>query len=486
MRHTAIPAGVALAACLALPIGAAAQATDETAAQLENDLKHLLTEWIRPMAGLVDMVFEGDISVAAQGDHYLAAIPAYELTVAKVMSMRFGPSDWRMEPAEPGQYLITMSIPEVMGIDAADVGMSGDMTFGDGEMTALVDFETGWMLAHQSHLEDMVQTFDELDNRSTVALFTMGGEHTRTGPGMADIQGEFLYEGYESLDSQFGLSVTADRIATDWAVGDLNIESGARLMRILANLIPDPPQVEPDEEAIAAAFRDMLAEPSLFDTATMGFEYVNLRYAMLGFGVTFEEADGACQMSGFAGELSALECSGAFSLAGVEPLPPLGADLIPSEFAMGVAFEQVPRSAILDALAFAIDGIPTVGEDQAFSDAGLTIATAMGDVGSEVQVRELRIEAPAYSIAADGTLAVSADSPFGVTAQASVTLGRTDHLRQALAVFGDEPALMLEVITAIGRPEVDADGNPILTFDISLTSAGEALVNGEDLQAVFP
>ena len=486
MRHTAIPAGIALATCLALPIPAEAQATDETAAQLEGDLKRLLSEWMRPMAGLIDMVFDGDISVAAEDDLYIAAIPAYMMDFAGIMSMRFGPSDWRMEPAGPGQYMITMSMPAVMDIDAADLALSGDMTFGDAEMTALVDFETGWISAYQSRLEDMVQTFDELDNRTAVALFTMHGEHTRTQPGMADAYGEFLYEGYESLDGQFGLSVTADRIATDWAVGDLNIDTGARLMRILANLIPDSVDAEPEEEAIAAAFRDMLAEPPLFDTAAMGFEYVNLRYAVLGFGVTFDEADGICEMDGFADEISALECSGAFTLAGVEPVPPLGADLVPSQFAMGIAFEQVPRSGILDALSGALDDIPIVGEDQAFADAGLAIAAAMGDVGSEIEVSGLRLEAPAYSLAADGALTVSADAPFGVTAEATLTLGRVDRLRQALGGLGEEPALMLEAIAAIGRPEVDASGNPVLVFDIALTAAGEALVNGSDLQAVLP
>ncbi len=486
MRHTAIPAGVALAACLALPITAAAQATDQTAAQLESDLKRLLTEWMRPMAGLIDMVFEGDITVAAEEDHYVAAIPAYELAFAGLMSMGFGPSEWQLDPAGDGQYMITMSMPAVLNIDSVDIGLSGDMTYGDGETTALVDFETGWISAYESHMEDMVQTFDATGGGANIALFTMSGEHTRTGPGMADAYGDLIYEGYESLDSQFGLSVTADRIATEWAVEALNVDSGARLMRIFADLIPGSVDLEPDEEAIAAAFRGALSQAPLFANAAFSFDYDNLRYEVFGFGITFEETDGVCNMSGFADEVSTLDCSGGMSIAGLEPAPPLGAELIPSEIVMGVAFERVPRAAMIDALAVALDRIPVLGEDQAFAEAGLAITAAMGDVASEVELSGLRLEAPAYSLVADGTLTVAADSPLGVTAAATVTLGRVEQLRQALAGLGDEAALMLEVISAIGRPEVDASGNPVLVFDIALTTAGEALVNGSDMEALMP
>ncbi|MCB9946458.1 MAG: hypothetical protein H6842_01370 [Rhodospirillaceae bacterium] len=487
MHRTLRNAGAVLAIALC-PWPAAAQPTAERAAEIEIGLKGLIAEWARPFAGLVDLVFDGDIAVAPDRAGYRVWMPGGEVRAGGEVRMHYPATDWVLTPADDAQVWISRDGRRGIELPSPDGPPPGTLSVGEADWSALVDLESAWLLAFDGRWQDMVQTAEPAI-RTTVDVATVSLSVSPGEAGVADVAGRLAYDNYQVTDQQLGFSSTIGQFDMDWSVSGLDVAAIRGVLRSLAALAADAPGGPPEDEEILAVLRAMLTDtPPVFTESAFTYRQQASSYAMMGFSATFADLSGGCDMHGLAADLSSGDC--AFAMHGgtyALPLPGL-ADLLPTDGTSDIGMTDIPRSAMVDAIVAVIDTADTLGEEAAFAGAMEALGRAFADAGSEFVLRGFTMTAPAYSVSATGSLRASATSPFGIEGEMTALLGGLDDLERALDgnLMIEDPTPVLQELREFGVEDVDSAGNPVLRFAFELSPDGIARVNGTDLGLPVP
>ncbi|MCB9946459.1 MAG: hypothetical protein H6842_01375 [Rhodospirillaceae bacterium] len=482
MRYRRLLASAILGVGLA-PVAAHGQATPDGAAALQIDLKRLVAGWLRPVSGIVDVLFDSGITVTAEGDRYRVDVPRLEIVNADIARVRMGDVHFTMQPTGPGQYGLAGTGPIRSDTRTPDGTVVGWASIAASDWTAELDLNTGWLTGYAFRGQDYFEGFFDGGSRSIDVVESSIG-YEPMGQGFARIAGDLTYQGFESIDVAFDVHQTIGTIRAEWAFAGVNPAAVIRLIGAMPELAgPLSPSSE-DWESFLDAVRQALGDaPALFDSADFRYLVEDTWVDAPGERVEVGVIDGGCALSGFAAAISDADCDLAMRDLAFAPMPFEAYEFVPSDIRIDASVARLPRVAIIDAIALALEERTLLGEEQAAAVAGEAIALAMAAAQSEITLRDFSMAAPAYTIAVQGSVRMAPQSPVGIAAEAVVTLGRVEELRRLVAgaAQSDADVRMLNIMLAFGIQDVDADNNPVVRFELELTEAGTATVNEVDL-----
>ena len=180
----------------------------------------------------------------------------------------------------------------------------------------------------------------------------------------------------------------------------------------------------------------------------------------------------------------------ALSIAQIKALiGDLGAEVLPTDFAMSVKVDDLPMAAILDAWS------KTLPETK-MTDENAMMGTGMMAAGAAIQaiqqttvkltVSDGKLKAPGLTGSFTADINNDPKAPMGFTGVANVELSDLDALIAKGQQYADEPTTaeivgMLQMMRALSDHAKDASGKTVDRLKITMDAQGNALVNGKSM-----
>jgi hypothetical protein len=167
----------------------------------------------------------------------------------------------------------------------------------------------------------------------------------------------------------------------------------------------------------------------------------------------------------------------------------LGAEVLPTDFAMSAKVDDLPMAAILDAWS------KTLPETK-MTDENAMMGTGMMAAGAAIQaiqqttvkltVSDGKLKAPGLTGSFTADINNDPKAPMGFTGVANVELSDLDALIAKGQQYADEPTTaeivgMLQMMRALSDHAKDASGKTVDRFKITMDAQGNALVNGKSM-----
>jgi hypothetical protein len=167
----------------------------------------------------------------------------------------------------------------------------------------------------------------------------------------------------------------------------------------------------------------------------------------------------------------------------------MGAEVLPTDFAMTLTIDDLPVSAILANWAKALP-------DAKMTDQGAMMGTGMMAAGAAIQaiqqsavrmtITDGRLKAPGFMGNFTAEMRNDVKSPLGFTGSANVALSELDALIAKGQQYADQPTTaeivgMLQMMRALSDHGTDAAGKPVDRFKVTVDAQGNTLVNGKSL-----
>jgi hypothetical protein len=119
----------------------------------------------------------------------------------------------------------------------------------------------------------------------------------------------------------------------------------------------------------------------------------------------------------------------------------------------------------------------------------MALLQAMEQAETTLHIAPLVLEAQAVGGTLNGSITPDARSPLQARASGELVVRGLEAVQRELAGQGGQgassPAGVVAMLTALGQQGTGSDGQPVRTYRIELTSAGQLMLNGTDMTALL-
>jgi hypothetical protein len=476
---------------------AAAQTTEDGADALRLDIKRLLATQLMALPEVGTRIdLDGDIAVTPAGAVYEITIPAAMVLVQPkgddVVGAQMAAITGTAAPRDNGWLDISLDLPgeivlEQMGPDLDAVGaMTGEdqliVTIAErrADMTVAPDY--GGLVAADIVLGGMLLVPTEEEGRIEVGEAALIQTADQRDDGALDMVYDVGVSDVVFVDGErevfrlgrIGFDGFADGVRLD-ALMAFSEEMNA-LSSELAAREPQPA----DFEAMAMTLDNL---PLLFETVTGAYALEDLTFETDDMVVDLGEARFGVGIDGLGGAASTMSLELGVRDLAVDPTPPMAQGFMPQTVAIAVRLADLPNEALMQAMNQVLTMAAQSGPEMAMMMGMGAIQGALMSGEAAIVIDELIVDTESAGVTGDARVEPSADSIFGVVAQASLAVAGLDAIIQGVQGLpdGQSIASVLTLVQAMGRDDTGAEGQPVKVFDIDFTPEGQVLLNGNDM-----
>ena len=166
---------------------------------------------------------------------------------------------------------------------------------------------------------------------------------------------------------------------------------------------------------------------------------------------------------------------------------PAGAELVPGDFAVKLAMNDIPVPTALD-LASKGMGDTDMSNENALMGASMMVVGALEqalvEAGSKIDITDGSLTAPAVNAKFTGQGLADKASAMGATGSLDIVVSDLDAVIAKISAHSDDPSAqqiagVLTALKGISDRGADASGKPTDHFKVTLDAQGNTLVNGK-------
>lgn len=481
------PAALFVALSLAGPV-AAQDVSQEGALRLQTQLKAIVGQYLLPATEAVDYEMDGPIVATPAGDRYEATLPGITVALDSDADLRIDPIPVTVTPQANGWNRATWTLPSVFSILNPNGSERLDITLGDQRSDILVAPEYNSVMAADVALGNVSVVTDALPGTATLGELSVRGDYREVGPETYDLTGQYgLTHLLIDLEEMEGVRVALAGAQFGGDIAGLRMDLFASLARLTQNYAG----VEPD----SAFFQELNA---VVQNAGPGAWFSGLTMALSvdGFDLVTPDGSGGADRGeirfGFAGlDLPTGRIDAGLTLEGISASD-LPADIlpaIPTTARLDMGLESLPAAQLGAVAKNFIAGAAQSGPDNAMGMAAIEMMGLAMSSDPLLAIERLYLEAPLGYLSGNGRIQPDATSPLGAVGSASLTVGGLPDLiafmQSGVVPDGDDIAVFLTTVSAMGRDETDGSGAAVKVFDLEMTPAGQVLLNGNDMGPIL-
>lgn len=480
---------IALAAVLATAAPVAAQTVDEEGAlTLQTQIKAIVGQYLLPPSEAVDYRMDGAVQMMPTGDRYEGSLPAITVVLDRDAELAIPPIPLTVTPQANGWNLASWRLPDVFTIANPNGPERVDITLGrqSGEMLVAPAYQS--VMATDFVLGDLAVVTDELPGTATLGEIALTGDYAEIGTDTFDFTSDYrLTDLLVDLQEVEGVRVALGSAALTGAIDSLRMD----LLSTLAPFGQGMMAAEPD----AAAFAQL---QSAIDAAGPGAWLTGLSMGVALDDFDLITEDGSGRLDG--GELTVAfdgldtdqaTLSAGFAMEGLttSDLPPEYLPAIPTTARLSLALQNLPAGQLGNTARNFIATAAMAGPDDAMGMAMFELMGLAMAGNPALAIERLYLEAPLGYVSGTARATPNMQSALGAVGTASVTVGGLQDmiafLQSGTVPDGEDMAVALTVIGAMGRDDTDSAGDPVKIFDLEFTADGTILLNGNDMGPIL-
>ncbi|MFK7793572.1 MAG: hypothetical protein AB8B88_12990 [Devosiaceae bacterium] len=484
------------------PLTSSAQSVnDEGARALEAQVPALMDTFLQS-APEVRYTFQGDVQAVPSGDSYSLSIPPIDFDFAGEAETTLSAFPVEVTPLENGWNRAEWDFPNSITVtNPRRASQQANITFSSEGNSMTVAPEYGMALQADYGFDDIRVTVSEGTGSLSIDDLQITVDSEQSG------------DGSDSYNSDTQLSV-AD-VLVDVPDEDVRIElaslsmggtSQRQRLDLFAILQETLSGLDPESEAFALAYIDVLratADEKWIGAANFQSALEGLDVLAEGTGATVGLIEVALDAEGLDEAQAQLGLAMTAQDIASPELPAMFADVIPTFANLDLQAVDIPIQD-LSQEAYGMLGEAPSDEDL-FGPKGRRAGVGnpfanLQDVdpmvflglilNSDVQLllQNVLVEAPIGYIAAQGVVDPDPQAAFQAVANIELDIaGLPEMIAFAQSMGGDaaQAAGLASALSAMGRDGTDEEGVAIKEFDLEVTSAGQVLLNGNDMSAMM-
>jgi hypothetical protein len=193
--------------------------------------------------------------------------------------------------------------------------------------------------------------------------------------------------------------------------------------------------------------------------------------------------DFGLDISGLSGDATSVAVTAGLAGLDAPVSDPVYQPYLPQHVALDIALTGIPNGLIAATVSGAVNAAAVTGADDPGEALLQSLATVLLTSDLALEVRTLEVGSSAASLSATASAGPDPASPFMAGGAATIVVGGFERAIATASEMEDglKAAQGLTVIQALGRPETDAEGNPVRRYEIAVGSDGRIMVNGTDI-----
>lgn len=481
MNRYAILASTALVTLLSAP-AARAQATAEGAEAIRTVVAAMIGGFGQGVQ------VKGDIGVTPSGAGYEISIPEIEFgnyVYGPLWSVVLAPTTGTISPGPDDVYTVALTLPPSVTSRAMD--RAPIVVTAAGSLGVTVSAATGLPSALTLAIDDLAVAGTERDAFSLGAFAVKARMvPSALGPDLSDVLVGVGARDVASTSGDHGMGLGGGTL--EFAATGLDIPAILVAVRTTQALYQRAEHMEASEvqallNDVTQAFNQL---PKMIDGVRLGYSLQGLLVETEKGPVSLDETGFSVALSGLAGETTSIAVTAGLSVLDAPVERPVFRPYLPQYAALDMTLTGIPNGLLAATVSGAVDAAAATGADR--QDAlGATLLQSLATVlltsDLVLDVPTLEVSSPAAAVSAVGSAAPDPASPLMTSADATIVIR---GLEAAIATAsgledGRKAAQALTFVQALGKAEVDGEGDPVRRYEIALGSDGKVMVNGTDI-----
>jgi len=454
--------------------------------------------------------YDGELLVEPAGEYYAVTMPRMTIAYPEGAKLDFGMISANVKPySKPGQWAMTMALPTPIvflgqgGKEAVKINIGAQSSAGIFDEEALnfykIDTQYRDVRIEVQGDQPFEFTIPEINLRSN---FDIDDQGLWSGPGYFSMKGmsfEFENGSGQASIGEFRVNVSLDQFNPKSA---MEIRDAFKEIAINEDGTPKTELTPEETEAFANTALDAL------------FRYANgigLEYKVSGIEITrpqilgsgtdhlqLSEAHFGGSLEGLLGDLASIGISFGYQGFSMSPGPEqVPEQVIPTDIDIKLEATSIPIKQLIETARKTLDTPETAANPQmALMAMSMSIPTMLAENGTKVHLHK-EVTLPAgRSLVTDGTFNVNAASPLMLIGEGKLTFTGLDEFiaelgnmaantQDPMAPQYQQMMMGLNMIKAFAKPDTDAEGRIQYVLNVNLTEDGKALINGQDVGAMF-
>jgi len=434
----------------------------------------------------INLVLQGPVAVAVEGDAYRADLPALSLRAVEagdIFELQLGETSATVDPLGQNRLSAIIDLSErLIGSRNEQTTFTVDWITRIAEAT--FNANLGFAESLQIALEQIKATdFEDGSTVIDVAEMTLDGNYT-------DIDAERVNGSAQFIANQ--VRITPPRDETEMSVAQLAIGSAVQEFdvgryedyfdfsnRLQALYLSGETLSLDQAEHIADELVQFL---DIFDEVEQRASVTDFRLADEADAGGFGSASAALSVAGLTGQSVRLELAGEIDAVDV-PLEGTYDPFVPSRAQLAVALEDLPINVVTDALHTIAVGFLVDADGDELEDAFQGPLADFMSSNATLEIASGIVELDDSAVFVDGKMAVDPQAAYGAIGQGSIRLIGLENLIEKVRNLpdGGQMAAFLAFLMAVGQQEEGADGVSVRRYEVELKADGAALLNGADI-----
>lgn len=476
----ALPAKGLLIGVLLIGLPACGDKKAEQAKALQQELQDALAK----SAADGKMFTYGEVAVAPEGDAFAASVDKVAITLPGAAPIDIGKVGFKLTPdGDDIREFRDVTLPQdltIKGAEGKEAKLAMTLDHANGSWSK----KMGLLLSADILVRSIEVTEASSGSKATASGLVYQVSTKDDGAGIYDQSGTFG-----------GKLLTVAGKDSQFAIADLKFTSavgGAKLAELAAirGDLQKASQGDKPRELLALLSKMLRLMKSVKAGLSIGQMTVAAGGATVlslgGLGLDFDMRDTDQPKVKATSSLSYAALSAAQMKAGVGSM---GAEIVPTDFAMKLTIDDLPMAAILANWARTLPET-TAGGESAVMGTGMVAAgaalQAIQQTAVKMAITDGTLKAPGLTGKFEAELSNDVKTPMGFTGTANVELSDLDAVIAKGQQYADEPTTaetlgMLRMMRALSDRGTDAAGKPVDRFKITMDSRGNTLVNGKSL-----
>ncbi|MEO1249162.1 MAG: hypothetical protein AAFW76_04905 [Pseudomonadota bacterium] len=461
-------------------------ANDEGVDAIRLAIKRSLARFAQSIPQEINLVLQGPVEVAIDGQSYTAAVPALGLRAADeddIYELNLGPTLSIIEPLGANRVAAEITPSEqLVGTLNDETMFSIDWVTRIAEATFNTEF--GFAEAFEFVLDQV--KFIDVDGGSTlmdIAELVFDGAYEPAGPDRVDGVGSLV-----ATDVRMSSPETSQEVTIGWTTFSSDVQQFdlsryqdyldfyARLSALSAS-----------ESALTFEQAEFVADEligffTLFDAALQRFEIKDARVDGVGEQVGVHAAELAVSVGGLLGDVMRL------TVAGDVDSPDVSLDgtfdaFVPRRVQVDAALASIPVDLVKESVHKLTVGTLAGVDGDDIADEMHDQLDKLMNTDAKLDVASVIVELDDSAAFVDGTVNFDPQAAFGAFGQGSIRLVGLENLIEKTRDLpnGPQVAAFLAFLLAAGQQEDGADGMSVRLYEVEVTPGGTALLNGADI-----
>lgn len=449
-------------------------------------IKRGLARFAQTIPEDVNLVLQGPIEVAIEGQSYAAAVPALSLRAEEegdVFELNLGPTLSTIEPLGANRLAAVIEPSEqLVGTRNDETMFAVDWVTRIAEATFNAEF--GFAEAFEFALDQV--KFIDVDGGGTlldIAEVVFDGAYEAAGPDRVDGIGSFI-----ATDARMSPPDSSQEVTIGWTMFSSDVqefdlsryqdylEFSTRMSALSASdsaLTPEQAEIVADEligflDMVDGALQRVAVKNVWIDD---GDEEGGVNGAVLDFSV--DGLLGELMQIGIAGDIEGL----------VVPWEGTYDAFVPKRLQFDAAMESIPVDLMTESVRKFTVGALSDAEDGQFNNEMHGQLEKLMTTDAALMVDSVIVELDDSAAFVDGQVNFDPQAAFGAFGKGSIRLVGLENLIERTRELPDGPqiAAFLAFLLAAGQQEEGADGMSIRRYELEMTPGGTALLNGADI-----